>query len=397
MIDLIQLKIVAGDGGRGKISFRREKYVPRGGPDGGDGGEGGSVYLEASQSVSTLSHLTGKTKLVARSGGAGGQRKKHGASAPPLVIKVPLGTRVILVKQNKASELREKLAGLTPLAKKMIEREQYYAVHDDRVKSKVSLSASQENELHPVDGATEILPNLEGRIYAELNQPGDKLLLCQGGVGGRGNTQFKSARETTPQRAELGSLGEQKEIWLELRLLAEVGLVGEPNVGKSTLLSTLSSAKPKIAAYPFTTLEPQLGILKYGGTDLVIADIPGLVAGASEGRGLGTAFLRHIAHCRGLAFVVGPTHYENLSPAKLAERLWHQYQVVKTEIGQADSQAMEKRQLLILSKVDLYSQEQLAAVRARFREADLKLLEVSAATGEGLEGLKVELVKLGEK
>lgn len=398
MIDLVSLRVQAGDGGKGKISFRREKYVPRGGPDGGDGGRGGHILVRANQHMSTLSHLAGVKNIVARAGGAGGQRKKHGADAPNVVIDVPVGTRIIIARQTEGATQRELLVGAELLPKKQVRFEQYYAVDDDRAPARSKqLSAQRSQSLQVVSDSRAILPTVEGRVYAELTNDGQEVLLCQGGYGGRGNTQFKSSRETTPQRAELGTPGEIKEVWFELRLLADVGLVGEPSVGKSTLLSVLTTARPKIAEYPFTTLEPQLGVVQLGDADLVLADIPGLIEGASRGKGLGTEFLRHVAHCAGLCVVVGASEASlptRLSANEFAQAIWQQFMVITTELRQSNPELLAKPQVVVLNKIDLYSDEQVTTCTALFGRDGYDLIPVSAATTQGVPKLKEALVRL---
>src|SRR6266508_2115122 len=241
-LDRARVRVRAGDGGRGSISFRKEAHVPRGGPDGGDGGRGGDVVLRTDAQTSTLSDFRFRRALKAHAGGAGGGRDRTGRSAKDLVVKVPAGTIV----RDAAS----------------------------------------------------------GEVVADLVATGQDLVIARGGKGGRGNAKFKSSTHRAPRIAEDGQPGEEREVELELKLIADVGLVGLPNAGKSSLLAALTRAQPKIAAYPFTTLSPNLGALRTEDRELVVADIPGLIEGAHEGAGLGEEFLRHIERTRLLVHVV---------------------------------------------------------------------------------------------
>src|SRR5215204_4578382 len=242
LVDDVKIYVRSGDGGAGVVAFRREKYVPRGGPSGGDGGKGGDIVFRANPNLNTLSHFQHHVHFKAKAGNRGGTSNKTGANADDLVIDVPTGTAI----KDAAS----------------------------------------------------------GEIIADLVKPDDVVVILKGGRGGKGNSRFTSASNQTPRVAEKGAPGEEMWLRLELKLIADVGLVGVPNAGKSTLLSVVSNAKPKIADYPFTTLEPNLGVVIYDNRDLVFADIPGLIEGASQGIGLGHAFLRHISRCRTLIHVI---------------------------------------------------------------------------------------------
>lgn len=316
MIDFARITIKAGDGGNGRVSFRREKFVPKGGPDGGDGGKGGSVWLETDKDLNTLKPFQFQKKFTAGSGEPGGKNKRHGADGSDLTIKVPVGTVV-----NK--------------------------------------------EL-------------------DLDKEDQKICLAKGGKGGKGNWQFRSPILTTPRIAEAGSKGEAKQLSLELKLLADVGLIGLPNSGKSTLLSVLTKARPKIADYPFTTLEPNLGVMD----NLVIADIPGLIAGASKGKGLGIEFLRHIERCKILVHL--------LDGAKLlvepAKSLLQDYEVVRNELSQYSTSLLEKSEIVVLNKIDVLNKQQIRVAMTTLKKAKKKVICISAASHENLELLKNYLV-----
>lgn len=320
-LDRARVKVRAGDGGRGAISFRREAHVPRGGPDGGDGGRGGDVILRTDPQVSTLSEFRFKRELKAGSGGNGAGEKRTGRSAKDLVVLIPPGTIVR-------------------------------------------------------DTAT-------GETVADLVAPGQDLVIARGGKGGRGNARFKNSTHRAPRIAEDGQPGERREIELELKLVADVGLVGLPNAGKSSLLAALTRAQPKIAAYPFTTLSPNLGVLRTDDRELVVADIPGLIEGAHEGAGLGEEFLRHIERTRLLVHVVDASREDPLEDVR----------VIAGELAAYGRGVARLPLLMALNKVDIPE----AAERAPRIARDLlpvRSLLMSAATGEGVPELARALLEM---
>lgn len=393
MQDLVQLLCKAGSGGRGKISFRREKYAPKGGPDGGDGGDGGDVVIIATRHRATLEHLVGKKVIEAKPGEAGGSRKKHGSNSPPVVVEVPLGTRVIVVSQNQVALHRQLSCGDRPIKHRDVRYTQFEVDFHGTQITDYDLGATQ--ELIPVTQAEVVTPLITGQIIADLTEDNQSLLLCQGGFGGKGNTHFRSSTVTTPRKAEFGTPGEIRTIWLELRVLADIGLVGMPSVGKSTLLSVMTQARPKIAAYPFTTLEPQLGRLTVGEKEVVMADIPGLIEGASLGKGLGTDFLRHITHCKALCYVVAVPEEQllatDLTEKTIAASLWQQFQTVRQEILSAYPELANKQSLVILNKCDLYTEKMIVAAKREFTKRKTPLIVVSGATRFGLTELRSQL------
>lgn len=321
MIDYAKILVKAGDGGDGKVSFRREKYVAKGGPDGGDGGDGGSVYFLTDKNLNTLTPFQFKKKFKAERGKSGGKAKKHGKDGIDLMIKVALGTSV-----------------------KMGSRE------------------------------------------FDMLKDGDKVCVAHGGKGGLGNWQFRSPSNTTPMVAEKGTLGEEKEVVLELKLLADAGLIGKPNAGKSTLLSMLTKARPKIADYPFTTLEPNLGVMG----NLVLADIPGLIEGASQGKGLGHTFLRHVERCQVLVHL--------LDGARVLEDdcdLSEDYKQIRKELKNYSRKLADKKEIVVLNKIDVLSEKQIQQTENQLKVPSL--VKISAVTGEGLEGLKRKMLKLNDK
>ena len=308
-IDQVEIHVKSGKGGDGVVHFRREKYVPRGGPDGGDGGKGGDVILEVKATLNTL-NFRQKERFLAEDGRPGAKQNMYGRSGEDLVIYVPPGTVVYDIS----------------------------------------------------DGAPSLLGDLTG--------PGQRLTVCKGGRGGRGNTHFKSSTNQVPRTAEKGEPAEEKRLKLELKLIADIGLVGVPNAGKSTLLSVLTKAKPKIAPYPFTTLEPNLGVANIDeDTTVVLADIPGLIEGASEGAGLGHEFLRHIQRTRVLIHLL-----DGLSPDPVAD-----YSQINSELALFDPNLSKKPQIVALNKIDQPEvQEQLAGIKKELKKRGVTLMTISA-------------------
>ncbi|MGA2266104.1 MAG: GTPase ObgE [Phycisphaerae bacterium] len=313
-VDEVDLVVFGGNGGHGCVSFRREKFVPHGGPDGGDGGNGGSVYVQADESFNTLQHLAGKHHWRAPSGGHGQGKNKHGRSGKDVHVLVPPGT---IVRDA------------------------------DR-----------------------------GVLLKDLADAGQSILVAAGGKGGRGNTHFKSATHQTPREAEPGEDGQQRTLHLELKLIADAGLIGKPNAGKSTLLSRLSAARPKIAAYPFTTLNPCLGIVEAGGgRRFVLADIPGLIEGSHAGAGLGDTFLRHVERTRLLVHMVDICPIDGSDPAA-------NYHAIRNELTLYSSTLATKTEIVVANKMDLGgSKEHLRAFR---KAVDVEVIPISAVSGQGL-------------
>jgi GTPase len=317
-IDEAEIAVAAGDGGDGIVAWRREKYVPKGGPAGGDGGHGGSIYLQATPELSTLVEFRYRRKFAAESGKPGGTSNKSGRSGEDLIVAVPVGTLV-------------------------------YKLRDD--------------------GAQDFV--------ADLKTPGARVVAAKGGRGGLGNQHFATSVRQAPRFAERGEPGERFALRLELRLLADCGIVGVPNAGKSTLLSVVSAARPKIADYPFTTLEPQLGVVRVSDEEsFVMVDIPGLVQGAHEGVGLGDQFLKHIERTRALVHL--------LDGAKSLEEILAEKTTIESELGAWNPQLLEKPRLLVLNKLDLPdAQASLGVLRQQFAG----IRGISAATGEGVRDL----------
>lgn len=330
MVDTAKVYIKAGDGGNGSVHFRREKYIPKGGPDGGDGGKGADVYVEVDKNLATLQQFAYKQRFEAESGRNGVGKKMSGKSGEDLVIKVPVGT-----------ELRWKKEG--------------------------------EDEDNRVD----------------LKEEGERLLIAKGGRGGRGNWRFKGPTNTTPREAEDGELGEELWLEMELKVLADVGLIGKPNAGKSTLLSVVSKAKPEIGSYEFTTLEPNLGVMEEEGKRLVLADVPGLIEGASEGKGLGDQFLRHIERTGVLVHVVGVKLIEK----GLEESLWQDYREIRQELEDYGKGVDEKKEIVVLNKIDLTDEETVEKIEKRFKKEGVELMAISCGLVKGIGELKQRMVK----
>ena len=326
-VDEAAIYVKGGDGGSGAVSFRREKYVPRGGPDGGDGGDGGSVIVLADPNLGTLTDLVSRSEFRAGKGGQGRGRTQHGANGDDLVIRVPVGTVI-------------------------------------------------------TDEETDV-------ILADMTEPRRSVVVAPGGKGGKGNARFATAINQAPRQFEEGTLGRERRLRLELKLVADVGLIGRPNAGKSTLISRISAAHPKIADYPFTTLQPVIGIVEADSyRRFTVADLPGLIAGAHEGRGLGDEFLRHVERTRLLVHMVDALPVDGTDPLE-------NYRTIRQELALHSAALADKPEIVVANKVDLHGAEE--GVR-RLREGlDREVVEVSAMTGQGLRRLVgMMLAKLEE-
>ena len=360
-VDRIKVFAQAGSGGRGCVSFRREKFVPKGGPDGGDGGRGGDVILRADQHVDNLSNFFYEPIIKAKNGGHGMGKKMHGRSALPKIVKLPVGTIVW-----RADDVEDTQPGQsTPVILSGVEKSREVGLKVSPRNFSTSLGMTRE----PV---------------VDLTRDGQEFVLCRGGAGGKGNVHFKSSRNRAPRQYTEGEEGEQGHFLLELRTIADAGLVGYPNAGKSTLLGKISAAHPKVAAYPFTTLHPIVGVVEFPDyRRATIADIPGLIEGAHHGLGLGHEFLRHITRCRILLFVVDVAGSEGRNPIEDLRNL-------RRELDLYDPGLSKRPWYIIANKIDLPgASENLEALRNQFRTIDVT--GISAKTGEGIEALKRKL------
>jgi GTP-binding protein len=312
-LDQAKVYVRSGSGGNGCISFRREKFIEFGGPNGGDGGRGGDVWVEAVENLNTLIDYRYQQHIAAKNGRAGMGKVMTGAAGEDAVLRVPVGT-----------------------------------------------------EIYEEDNET---------LIADLAHAGARFLLLRGGNGGFGNTHFKSATNQAPRRANPGQPGEEKTIWLRLKLIADVGLIGLPNAGKSTFLARVSAAKPKIADYPFTTLHPQLGMVRTAGTDFVVADLPGLIEGAHEGAGLGVRFLGHAERCRVILHLIDGTE----------ERIVRAYRTIRAELASYGHGLAEKPEIIVLNKADALAKDAVARKRRALEKATgAAVFVMSGVSGEGV-------------
>lgn len=325
-LDRVKIKVMAGDGGNGVTAFRREKFVPRGGPSGGDGGVGGSVWVESTEGLNTLLHLRYNPEHKAERGRHGEGSNRSGKDGSDAIVKVPVGTQVFDVETSE--------------------------------------------------------------LLFDFTEPGQRFLAAKGGKGGWGNAHFATPTRRAPKFHYTGRPGEEKELQLELKLIADVGLVGFPNAGKSTLISVISAAKPKIADYPFTTLEPNLGVVDVGDyKTFVVADIPGLIEGASTGAGLGDRFLRHVERTKLILHLVDVSSLSGRDPVK-------DYQTINTELAAYDPELAARPQIVVATKIDALDEpERLESLRIRAEQDGKQFLAISSVANTGIKELVFEVVK----
>ena len=325
-LDQAKVYIRSGSGGSGCVSFRREKFIEFGGPNGGDGGRGGDVWAEAVENLNTLIDYRFQQHISAQNGRSGMGKEMSGAAGAGAVLKVPVGTQIL----------------------------------------------EEDNET----------------LIADLDRPGARVLLLKGGEGGFGNAHFKSSTNRAPRRADPGKKGVEKTVWLRLKLIADAGLIGLPNAGKSTFLARVSAARPKIADYPFTTLHPQLGVVRAGSTDFVVADLPGLILGAHEGAGLGTRFLGHAERCGAILHLVDATESTIVT----------NYRAIRAELKSYGQGLAEKPEIVALNKCDALDKAAVARKRLALQKAaGAKVYAISGVSGEGVDGVLRALANIVEK
>ena len=322
-LDEVKINLKAGDGGNGSVSFRREKFIPMGGPDGGDGGNGGSIFIKAISNLNTLIDFRYQQHFKAECGKSGQGKQRSGLSGKDMTLQVPVGTQIL---------------------------------SDDG-----------------------------GIIIADLTREGEVIEVALGGKGGIGNTRFKSSVNRSPKQAIPGGKGEEITLWLRLKLISDVGIIGLPNAGKSTFLSVVSAAKPKIADYPFTTLKPQLGVVRIDDSEFVIADIPGIIEGASEGLGLGLRFLKHVERCRVLLHLIDSS----------CEDVVTVYKTIRTELGDYSPTLLAKQEIIVLNKSDIVDAKELAKKQRRLaKHTGCEVAIISAATTDGVTTLLRKIFQL---
>ena len=320
-LDQVKIYIKAGNGGDGSPSFRREKFIEFGGPDGGDGGKGGSIILKSEQNLNTLIDFRYQQHHKAQRGESGSGQNRSGKSGEDLILKVPLGTQ-IFEEDNKT-------------------------------------------------------------LLYDFTKIGEEFIAASGGKGGLGNTRFKSSTNRAPKKFTKGAIGEEFTIWLQLKTIADIGIIGLPNAGKSSLLAAITNATPKIANYEFTTLNPNLGVVSYDNKEITIADIPGLIEGAHEGTGLGTKFLKHIERCKSILHLIDITN-ENLNKS---------YNQVKNELKNYSTQLIKKKELIILNKTDLMNEETTKKIVKEFsKNKDCEVLTLSTIKKESVSKIKAKLI-----
>ena len=321
-IDEAKVFVKSGDGGDGCLSFRREKYIEFGGPDGGNGGKGGDIIVVGTKSLNTLVDYRFKKHFKAKKGRSGSGRNRTGASGPDLILKLPLGTEILI---------------------------------DDELICDVTST--------------------------------DQTILFPGGRGGRGNINFKSSTNRAPRKTTPGEKGHESDIMLRLKILADIGLVGSPNAGKSSLLRKISAAKPKVADYPFTTLEPKLGVVRADDDEVVVADIPGLLSGAHKGNGLGFQFLKHIERCKSIIHLIDITN----------EDIFNEYKIICEELDKYDQSIKEKRKIIALNKCDLKTDSEIKEIKKDFEnKSEENIFMISAISGYGIEKLTNQILKIGK-
>jgi GTP-binding protein len=380
-VDEVKISARAGHGGKGCVAFLRETFRPKGGPSGGNGGHGGDVILQADHDLNNLIAQYYQPRLLAEKGESGMGKGMDGHAGKDLVVKVPCGTLVWKLRSPSQAEPAEsedeEKTGSRPILLSGASRRPLIR-HSGQGRA-VEINLEEQGVAHAATSFE------KGELIADLTRHGQRFVLCQGGRGGLGNRNFATAARQAPRFAQPGEPGEEGEFLLELRLIADVGLVGYPNAGKSTLLTAISKARPKIAPYPFTTLHPQIGIVEYPDWDrLTVCDVPGLIEGAHKNVGLGHAFLRHIQRCKVLVLLLDMAGADGRQP-------WDDYRNLLNELGLYDPTLLEKKRLVVANKMDEpVAEENLKKFKRKVRKTPV--LPIAAAFDEGIERFK-ELIR----
>jgi GTP-binding protein len=377
-IDEIKIFARAGHGGKGCVAFHREAYIPKGGPSGGNGGRGGSVILQADHDLNNLIAQYYVPRLIAPKGEAGMGKGMDGHAGEDLIVKVPCGTLVwrLPTATKPGDEEAEGVDEAAPVLKTTAGKRPLIRHSGNAIAQEIDLSQEDEGE-----GEAARQDAVKGELVADLTTHGQQFVLCKGGRGGLGNRNFATARRQTPRFAQPGEPGEEGDYLFELRIMAEVGLVGYPNAGKSTLLAAISRARPKVAPYPFTTLHPQIGIVEYADFKrLTVCDVPGLIEGAHQNVGLGHAFLRHIQRCKILVLLLDMAGTDNRAP-------WDDYQQLLNELELYDPGMLEKPRYVVANKMDeAVAEENLKKFKRKVRKTPV--LPISAGFDDGIDKFK---------
>ncbi|HXF10804.1 MAG TPA: GTPase ObgE [Desulfuromonadaceae bacterium] len=373
-IDEIKIHARAGHGGKGCIAFHREAYITKGGPSGGNGGRGGSVILQADHDLNNLIAQYYQPKLIAKDGEHGMGKGMDGHAGKDLVIKVPCGTLVWKLPGKPKIEGEEEEEPQKPIFKSSISQRPIIRSARGVFAREIDLSQEDAEQFTETDDE-------KGELVADLTEHGQQFILCKGGRGGLGNRNFATAARQTPRFAQPGEPGDEGDYLFELRIMAEVGLIGYPNAGKSTLLTAISKARPKIAPYPFTTLHPQIGIVEYEDWHrLTVCDVPGLIEGAHKNVGLGHEFLRHIQRCKILVLLLDMAGTDGRKP-------WDDYKQLLVELELYDPALLEKPRLVVANKMDeAISEKTLKQFKTKIKK--IKILPISAAFDDGIEKFK---------
>ena len=384
-VDSVKIVARAGHGGNGCVALLREAFRPKGGPCGGDGGRGGDIVLEACHDINNLIAQYYSPRIVAKNGLPGQGKGKTGKSGPTVVVKVPCGTTIWRLVDPETARIQEAYqrgsdSGQEDLSESEASIEKTGAT-DGMIRHQGSERAVEINLEHTQEEETDSEPRLQKELAADLVEDGQRFVLCRGGKGGLGNQHFANSKHQTPRFAQPGQPGDEGTFLLELRILAEIGLVGYPNAGKSTLLTAISKARPKIAPYPFTTLHPQIGVLEFSDYHrITVCDIPGLIDGAHQNVGLGHAFLRHIQRCRALVLLIDMAGTDARKP-------WDDFKQLRKELELYDPKMLEKPYVVAANKMDMEeSQAHLRSFKRRLR--GVKVIELAAAFDEGASPLK---------